>query len=70
VVIIIISLHCSTMYYVQYYVARWKHRMQKFVVCAPLHNFVSYIFVTKACIDNWKKTVKQQYLFNMSSQYG
>jgi len=29
-----------------------------------------YIFATKACIDNRKKTVKQQYLFHMSSQYG
>jgi len=29
----------------------------------------SYIFATKACIDNRKKIVKQQYLFHMSSQY-
>jgi len=27
-----------------------------------------YIFATKACIDSWKKIVKQQYLY-MSSQY-
>jgi len=29
-----------------------------------------YIFATKARIDNWKKTVKQQYLLHMSAQYG
>jgi len=29
-----------------------------------------YIFATKACIDNRKKTVKQQYLPHMSPQYG
>jgi len=28
------------------------------------------IFTTKACIENWKKLVKQQYLPHMSSQYG
>jgi len=28
-----------------------------------------YIFVTKACIDNWKKLVKQQYLLHMSGEY-
>jgi len=28
------------------------------------------IFVTKACVDNRKKIVKQQYLPHMSSQYG
>jgi len=27
------------------------------------------IFATKACVDNWKKTVKQQYLLHMSSWY-
>jgi len=30
----------------------------------------SYIFATKARIDNRKKSVKQQYLPQMSSQYG
>jgi len=30
----------------------------------------SYIFAIKACIDNRKKIVKQQYLLHMSSQYG
>ena len=29
-----------------------------------------HTFVTKAHIDNWKKTAKQQYLLHMSSQYG
>jgi len=29
-----------------------------------------YIFATKACIDNRKKLVKQQYLIHMSPQYG
>ena len=29
-----------------------------------------YIFATKACIDNRKKIVKQQYLLYMSRQYG
>jgi len=28
-----------------------------------------YIFATKACIDNRKKIVKQQYLLHMSPQY-
>ena len=31
---------------------------------------LSYILKTKACIDNWKKPVKQQYLLHMCSQYG
>jgi len=30
----------------------------------------SYIFATKACIDNRKKPVKQQYLLHMNPQYG
>ena len=29
-----------------------------------------YIFATKACLDSWKKLVKQQYLLHMSPQYG
>jgi len=28
-----------------------------------------YIFATKACIDNWKKLVKWQYVLHMSSEY-
>jgi len=35
----------------------------------PSHNFVGYVFGTKACIDNWKKKlVKQQYLLHMFPQ--
>jgi len=29
-----------------------------------------YIFTIKACINNWKKLVKQPYLLHMFSQYG
>ena len=29
-----------------------------------------HVFAIKACIDNWEKGVKQQYLLYMSSQYG
>jgi len=43
---------------------------QKFAIWAPLHIFVGCIFATKACIDNWKKLVKHQYLLHMSPQYG
>jgi len=32
--------------------------------------FSGYIFSTKACIDNRKKFVKQQYLLHMFLQYG
>jgi len=38
------------------HVARWKYRMQKIAILAPSHNFVGYIFGTKAYIDNRKKT--------------
>jgi len=31
---------------------------------------LGYIFATKARIDNWKKTVKEQYLTHTSPQYG
>ena len=31
--------------------------------------FSGYIFATKACVDNLKKLVKQQYLLHTSSQY-
>jgi len=30
--------------------------VQKIAICAPSHTLLGYIFVTKACIDNWKKT--------------
>jgi len=44
--------------------------MQK-TLSAHHHTTLSgYIFATKACIDNRKKIVKQQYLFHISSQYG
>jgi len=45
--------------------AHWKYRM-----CAPSHNFVGLYLRNKACIDNRKKIVKQQYLLHMCSQYG
>jgi len=42
---------------------------QKIAFSAPSQNFVelAYIFVTKACIDNRKKILKQQYLLHMFS---
>jgi len=42
----------------------------KIAIWAPSHNFVGYIFATKAPIDNRKKSVKQQYVLQMSPQYG
>jgi len=42
----------------------------KIAIWAPSHNFLGYMFATKARIDNLKKLVKQQYHFDMSSQYG
>ena len=54
--------------------ARWKHRTQKSRQKSPsAHHrttFSGYIFATKACIDNRKKRVKQQYVLHMSPQYG
>jgi len=32
-------------------------------------NLSGYIFATKACVDNRKKLVKQQYLLHLFSQY-
>jgi len=56
------------------HVAHWKYRMQKLRKKWPsAHHYTTlsgYISTTKACIDNWKKVVKQQYLPHMSSQYG
>jgi len=45
---------------------------QKFVILAPSHNFVGYIFATKArrLSTIGKKLVKQQCLTHMSSKYG
>jgi len=44
--------------------------MQKIAIWAPSHNLLGYIFATKACIDNRKKVIKQQYVLYMYSQYG
>jgi len=48
--------------------------MQKFTKNSPsAHrrtNLSGYIFATKACINNLKKLVKQQYLLHISSHYG
>jgi len=56
------------------HVARWKYRTQKVAKNSPsAHHRTTlsgHIFTTKACIDNRKKLVKQQYLLHMSSQYG
>jgi len=54
--------------------ARWKYRMQKSPQKSPSgHHRTTLsgcISVTKACIDNWKILVKQQYVLQMCSQYG
>jgi len=54
--------------------ARWKYRTQKWSHKSPFahhHTTLSRcIFATKACIDNRKKLIKQQYVLRMSSQYG
>jgi len=51
-----------------------KYRTQKWRKKSPSgHHWTTlsgYIFATEARIDNRKKTVKQQYLLNMSLQYG
>jgi len=48
--------------------------MQKIAkISPPGHHSTTwsgYIFTTKARVDNQKKLVKQQYLLQMSSQYG
>jgi len=55
-------------------VARWKCRNQKIAKKSPSghhHTTLSgYIFANKTRIDNWKKLIRQQYLFHMSPQYG
>jgi len=54
--------------------ARWKYRTQKWCKKSPFEHhrttLSGYIFATKARIDNRKKLVKQQYLLQMSPQYG
>jgi len=56
------------------YAARWKCRMQKWqkiAICAPLHNFVGlYLRNEGTYRQSEKKLVKQQYLLQMSLQYG
>ena len=56
------------------HVARWKYRTQKWRKKSPSGHhpttLAGYIFATKACMDNQKKLMKQQYLLHMSSQYG
>jgi len=42
---------------------------QKVATCAPSYNFLGLYLRNKARIDNRNKLVKQQYLFQMSSQY-
>jgi len=54
--------------------ARWKYSTQKWCKKLPSGHHPTtlsgYIFATKACINNQKKLVKQQYLLHMSPQYG
>jgi len=54
--------------------ARWKCRTQKSGQKSPSGHhrttLSSYLFATKARIDNRKKVVRQQYLPHISSQYG
>ena len=53
--------------------ARWKYRTQKWRIKSPSGHhrtiFSDWIFASKACVDNRKKLIKQQYLLHMSSQY-
>jgi len=54
--------------------ARWKYRTQKWCKKSPFEHhrtiLSGHVFATKACINNRKKLVKQQYLLQMSLQYG
>jgi len=54
--------------------AGWKHSTQKGCKTSQSEHhrttLSGYIFATKACIYNRKKPVKQQYLLQMSLQYG
>ena len=49
---------------------RTQKNRQKVAICAPSYNFVGPYLATKARIDNRKKLIKQQYLLQMSEQYG
>jgi len=43
---------------------------QKIAILSTIaKTLLSYVFATKACIDDRKKPVKQQYLIPTSSQY-
>jgi len=54
--------------------ARWKYRTQKSPKNRHLRTIVQllsgYVLATNTRIDNRKKFFKQQYLFQMSPQYG
>jgi len=45
-------------------------KLPKFAIYDHCTTLSGYIFVTKACINNGEKPVKQRYLLHMSSQYG
>jgi len=47
-----------------------RKKSPKIAIWTLLHNFVGYIFATKARIDSREKLVKQQYVLHMSPQYG
>jgi len=53
---------------------RWKYRTQNDTKKSPsVHHRTTLsrcIFATKACIDSWKKLVKQLYVLHISPQYG
>ena len=52
----------------------WKYTTQKLCKKSPAAHHCTtlsgYIFATTACVDNWKKNVKQQHLLHMSLEYG
>jgi len=54
--------------------ARWKiqdaKQSPKVAIWAPCTTLSGYIFATKARVDNREKHVKQQYVLQMSPQYG
>ena len=51
--------------------ARWKYRTQKIAICAPSHNLVGMYFCNQGMNrQSERKLVKQQYLLQMSPQYG
>jgi len=50
--------------------AHWKYRTQEIRHLGTIAQLCRAVSATKACIDNRKKLVKQQYLLHISSQYG